>query len=108
MLSLTIVDHWEDTKRFHLVGTLVGSGNYALGGDTVNLTNPVIKSGSAPIYMSAQTSGYNLVGLPGAYQSTPPSAKLQIFVDSTGLELAAGAYPAALQVAGSIAVYMIF
>ena len=107
-LTLTVVDHWEDTKRFHLIASLLGTGNYIQGGDTIILTNPLIKSGSAPIFATAQVAGYNLIVLPGAYQSSPASAKLQVFIDSTGLELAAGVYPAALQVAGAIQLYAIF
>jgi len=107
-LNLTVVDHWEDTKRFHLVASLQGTGNYATGGDVITLTNALIKSGSAPVFGTAQAAAYNCIVLPGAYQSTPPSAKLQIFADSTVLELSAAAYPAALQVAGSILAYLIF
>ena len=107
-LALTITDHWEDGKRVHVTGTLTGGGTYATGGDTVPFNNPLIKSGSAPIWFQAQVGSYNCVGLPGAFLSTPPNAKLQIFVDTSGLELAAGAYPAALQVAGAINFYAIF
>jgi len=48
-LSLYNSRSLSDTKRIHLVGYLMTSGSYPLGGDPVPLTNPLIKSGSSPI-----------------------------------------------------------
>jgi hypothetical protein len=106
-LTLTITSHWEDTKRLHVVGTLQPSGSYVSGGDTVPFNDPLIKSASAPIWFSGQFPAYNCVGLPGVTGSTPPNAKLQIYTDSTGAELSAAAYPAAL-LAAPVTFYAIF
>lgn len=35
-IAVTTVDSWHDSKRQHVVGTLVFSGNYVTGGDTLN------------------------------------------------------------------------
>lgn len=107
MLSLSIVDHWSDTKRIHLIASLTVSGNYPSGGDSIPLTNPLIKSGSSPNYAVASgIGGYNYVvtTTPGAI---PMAATLRVYVDSTGLELTTGAYPGGLT-AQSIQLYMIF
>jgi hypothetical protein len=106
-LALTIIDHWSDTKRVHVVGTLTASGNYPLNGDIIPVNNPLIKSGSSPIWAVAQgLGGYNYVvtSVPG---STPPAAILRVYADSTGLELVAGAYPAGL-IAAPINIHAIF
>ena len=44
MLALTVVDHWFDPKRLHVIAGLVASGSYASGGDTVPVSDPLIKS----------------------------------------------------------------
>ena len=111
MLSLAVVDHWEDAKRLHWVGTITASGNYtATTGDSIPLAafnNPSIKSGSSPVWASAQgLGGYNYVVtyVPGA---TGMAAVLRIFVDSTGLELVSGAYPVGVS-GNPINLYCIF
>jgi len=35
-IAVTTVDSWHDSKRLHVVGTLVFSGTYPTGGDTLN------------------------------------------------------------------------
>jgi hypothetical protein len=93
-LTLTITDHWSDTKRIHVVGTLTASGNYPAGGDVIPVNNPLIKSGSSPVFALAQGLGgfdYVVTSVPGV---APPAALLRVFTSSSGLELAAGAYPA--------------
>ena len=104
MLSLTILDHWSDTKRIHVTGYLTASGSYATGGDPVPLSSPLIKSASLPLFA-------NISGASAVYEYLPvpngiiPSMK--VVTRSTGAELAAGAYPAGIT-ADYIGVYIIF
>jgi hypothetical protein len=93
----TIVDHWIDGKRLHVIGILVASGNYPAGGDAIPFNNPLIKTGMAPTWIEAQgMGGFNYIGVPGAFLSSPPNAKLRCITSSTGVEVAAGAYPAGI------------
>lgn len=106
-LALTILDHWGDTKRIHLVGYLTPTGSYPSGGDPIPLTNPLIKSGSSPIMVVASgLGGYNYVVTSVPF-AVPAAAMLRVFVDSTGAELAAGAYPASA-LANAIQFYAVF
>ena len=107
-LALKVTDHWSDQKRVHVIGTLTASGSYPTGGDTVPLTDPLIKSNTSPVWFQAQgQGGYNYVGLPGALNSTPATAKLQAFADAGGTEVPAGAYPAGIT-SNPIKFYAIF
>jgi len=108
-LTLKVIDHWDDGKRLHVVGTLTASGSYPASGDPIPLSDPLIKSGSAPIFAVAQgMGGYRYVVQVGAFGSTAqPRATLRVFLDTTGLELAAGAYPAPL-IAAPASLYAIF
>ena len=36
-LAFSLVDTWDDGKRIHVSGTIAATGNYATGGDTVDL-----------------------------------------------------------------------
>ena len=103
-VTATITDHWQDTKRIHVVGTLVFSGNYTTGGDaTITVTNlAVLKSASAPEWMQIQ-------GL-SKYQYIPVITifgKVKIVVPNTGLEYTQGAYGADV-LADTISFYAIF
>lgn len=35
-IAVTTTDSWHDSKRLHVIGTLVFSGTYPTGGDTLN------------------------------------------------------------------------
>lgn len=89
-LALTVVDHWFDLKRLHVIAGLVASGSYASGGDTVPVSDPLIKSSQAPVW--ADALGYSAV-----YEYLPVmvagALALKVVTRSTGTELAAGAYP---------------
>lgn len=105
-VTFKVAYQWEDTKTVNVVGTLIFSGNYVVGGDTVNFgTISVdtfgvsIKSNVAPLWLDIQANiaSFQFIGLPsGPPYTPPPTAKVQIFNATTGLELAAGAYPAAI------------
>lgn len=104
-VAFKVTYQWEDTKAVHVTGSLVFSGNYPTGGDTINFgalsadTYPVsIKTQSGPLWLEVQSNaGYNFFGFDPTPAFTPPAtAKIQAFNDNGGAELAAGAYPAAL------------
>ncbi len=93
-VTATVTDHWEDGKRVHVIGTLVFSGNYAAGGDTVTVSNlPLIKSASPPNWAEALgQSKYKYVFI----FSGLTTGKVKIITPDTGAELAAGAYSATI------------
>jgi hypothetical protein len=89
MVTATVTDHWQDTKRSHVVGTIVFSANYTTGGDAaITLVNQTaIKSASAPEWMQ-------ILGL-SKYQYIPvltSFGKVKVIIPNTGLEYAQGAY----------------
>jgi len=92
-LTVNITDHWSDGKRIHVTGTLVPTGVYATGGDVIPLNLSAIKSASPPVFASAQGFGYDYSIVLG---TTLRNSKLRVTVTNTGVELAAGAYPAAM------------
>ena len=110
-LTLSITDHWSDGKRLHVVGTLTASSNYPAGGEALPLNNPLIKAGSAPVFVTANGLGgydYTFSGLGTVLPANPnPTTKLRAVLSSTGVELAAGAYPAGIT-NNPINIYMIF
>ena len=69
-LAFSLVDTWDDGKRIHVSGTIAATGNYATGGDTVDLSQvPVIASTQPPIQGTAWMdglAGYDYVFIPGA------------------------------------------
>ena len=104
MVTATVTDHWQDTKRIHVVGTIVFSANYTAGGDAaITLVNQaVIKSASAPEWMQ-------ILGL-SKYQYIPvltSFGKVKVIVPNTGLEYTQGAYGADV-LADTISFYAIF
>jgi hypothetical protein len=111
-LSFTLVDTWNDGKRIHVAGTIAASGNYAAGGDTLDLSQtPIVASTRAPIQGTAWMdglAGYDYVFTPGSAMN---NGKVKIFANGASAgafpELAAGAYPAAIT-ADTITFYGIF
>jgi hypothetical protein len=111
-LTFNLIDTWDDGKRVHVTGTVAASGNYATGGDTLDLSQfPVIASAQPPIQGTAWMdglAGFDYVFAPGASMT---SNKVKIFAQGSGAgafpELAAGAYPAAIS-GDTITFYGIF
>jgi len=102
-------EHWSDTKRLHVKGVLVLSGNYTTGGDTLSfaVNNPTIKTGSfAPIFcIINNTTAYQLKWVQG---TTLNNGLVKIFDLGTGKELVSGPYPAALLADPDIRVYTVW
>lgn len=98
-LVLTVVDHWTDGTKIHVIGTVAATGNYPTGGDIVDMKSEKIKSSSAPQFTSfVGRAGYTYVFLPG---STRSNGKMKILtgaaaVSSPSAELSPGAYPAGI------------
>lgn len=111
-LTFTLVDTWDDGKRIHVSGTAAASGNYATGGDTLDLSQfPVIGATQAPVQGTAWMdglAGYSYVFTPG---SALNNGKVKIFQQGASAgafpELAAGAYPSPVT-ADTITFYGIF
>lgn len=100
-LTFTLVDTWDDGKRVHVTGTIAASGNYATGGDTLDLSQaPNIASTRAPLQGTAWMdglAGYDYVFTPGSAMN---NGRVKIFQQGASAgafpELASGAYPAAI------------
>lgn len=100
-LTFTLVDTWEDGKRVHVCGTVVASGNYSTGGDSLDLSQfPVVASDDPPVQGTAWMdglSGYDYVFIPGSAMN---ANKVKVFQQGASAgafpELAAGAYPSAI------------
>jgi hypothetical protein len=104
MLTVTVKDHWQDTKRNHITGVIVASGSYSTGGDTAVFAAgelAKIKSSLPPVVFMLQGITKYL------YRVIPATGKILVFIPDTGLELAAGAYPAGIT-GDSISFYAIF
>lgn len=87
--------HWDDGKRILCVGTLAFSGSYVTGGDTLNfIAVPTIKSNSVPV--NVIMNGIGIYFYRFVFGTTTKNSKVIIFSLATGLEIPAGAYPAAV------------
>jgi len=111
-LAFTLVDTWDDGQRIHVAGTVVASGSYSTGGDTLDLSQfPLIAATRPPIQGTAWMdglAGYDYVFVPGSAMN---NSKVKIFAQGASAgafpELAAGAYPGAIT-GDSITFYGIF
>jgi hypothetical protein len=109
MLTLNSIPRgsWSDGKRLHITRTVVPSGNYVTGGDILPFNTSNILSAHAPTWGNVDGTAitkyaYNLV-----IGTSFTNNKMTIVDTTTGLELAAGAYPAAI-LSDSILFYGIF
>jgi hypothetical protein len=111
-LAFSVVDTWDDGQRIHLAGTVAATGNYASGGDTIDLSqNPIVASSQAPIQGTAWMdglSGYDYVFFPGTGMN---NGKVKMFQQGSGAgafpELSSGTYPGAIT-SDTITFYGIF
>lgn len=81
-------------------GTLVPSGNYATGGDTVALNIANYRSSLAPIWVEffGQAFAYEYIWIPAATPTvaSPGTFAVRDLTAAPAAQLAAGAYPAAV------------
>lgn len=113
-LAFTLVDSWDDGRRIHVAGTVLASGNYATGRDTLDLTPlealgvPTTRPPIAGTAWMDGLAGYDYVFTPGAAIN---SGKVKIFQNAAAAgafaELAPSAYPAAIA-ADTVTFYGIF
>jgi hypothetical protein len=111
-LAFNLVDTWDDGKRIHVAGTVVASGSYTTGGDTLDLSEfPIVGSTQPPITGTAWMDGlaaYDYVFAPG---SALNNGKMKVFQQASGAgpfaELGAGSYPSAIT-GDNITIYAIF
>lgn len=94
-------------KLVYIYGTIVASGNYTTGGDTLDFTTlfDLVKTDYIPVQVTAWSqssasghSGYSYYWRPG---SALNNGRIQVLTTGTGsgqplVELAAGAYPAGI------------
>lgn len=103
MIVSSISEVVEARNKFVLFLALVFSGNYVAGGDTLDLTQVQDTQGQSVEgffevpqnigVFSVNLGGYRVEIIPGA---TLAAFKIKVYVGTTGLELAAGAYPGAI------------
>jgi hypothetical protein len=97
-LAVTITKKWYDGKKLFIVATIVPSGSYVSGGDTLNLSGLGIPSSQVPFAVDinslAGTAAQALNTYTWVPGTTQANGKMRAFIGSSA-ELAAGAYPAA-------------
>lgn len=108
-LVLTNTERWFDGQRLHQVGTLLGSSNYATGGEIVNFADGEIKSAKVPDWVDISgQAGYVYGYVPGATQALGKLIAFEAGADGAALdEVANGTMPAAM-VADIIRYHAIF
>lgn len=95
-LTPTLNERWHDTKRVHVVATVVASGNYITGGEALATTiKNLAKLKDNPFYVEIHgISGY-------IYAYVPATGLVKVFyadnnnaADGPLIEIPAAAYPA--------------
>ena len=89
---------WYDGKKIWVVATVVLSGNYVSGGDTLNLAGIAPGVAKLPIMSDIQSLASTAAQALNTYTFVPgatlATCKMRCFIGAAA-ELAAGAYPAA-------------
>lgn len=91
-IAVTVTNKWSDTKREHVIGTLVFSSTYAQGGQAITWVDPAIKSQRS--VLRVEVDGKN------GYQYAYDRANLKILIYQQNgvlgplVEISNGAYPA--------------
>jgi len=93
-IAATVAKRWFDGKKFWAIVNLVFSGNYATGGDTLNLQGIGIQSSQVPFTCTdiSGQSGTLYCWVPGTTQA---NGKVKCFQGALA-EVAAGAYPGSI------------
>lgn len=90
--TVTVTKTWDDGKVLNAIGTLVASGSYTTGGDTLNLQQFKIKSSRTPYWVHILgQADFSYTYIPGTNLS---NGKVLCRAVSTGAEASAAAYPA--------------
>ena len=96
--TATVTKQWFDGKKLWVQLSVVLSGSYVQGGDTLNLSNLGIKSSQIPFAYdftsAAGTAAQALNSYTWVPGTTQANGKIRCFIGAVA-ELAAGAYPAA-------------
>lgn len=80
-LAVTVIDKYFDGKRGHMVIGVTASGNYATGGDTLNLAGLMPGAGTLPTWVELQ--GINGFIYAYAAGTTQQNGKVKVFVEGT-------------------------
>ena len=56
-LTATITNQYDNGQSLEVIGTLVASGDYSTGGDSIPRTDLNIKSSRAPVFVSVKGKG---------------------------------------------------
>ena len=108
-MATTVTDLETDITRRRKVKrlTVAFTGNYATGGDTINFTQMLTATAKVTMRPRSNTIAGTVVTSPAGYLATLIKGqtlatwKLMLY-SAPGVELAAGAYPAALLAATAI------
>lgn len=96
--TAAVTKKWYDGKKVFVTGTVVLSGSYVQGGDTLNLQLLGIPSSQVPFAMDFQSGAGTAAQALNSYTwvpgTTQSNGKIRCFIGAVA-ELAAGAYPAA-------------
>lgn len=106
-LAITLVEIDQGSSATYVFGTLVASGNYTTGGDTLDFTSVIGQSSLAQVFVPGTgpltVSVFGTTGDSYGFVKEPAPAAANAFGLKTGkvkintasnTELAAGAYPA--------------
>lgn len=95
-LALTVTKTDALGKLIYVTGTIVASGNYVTGGDTLDLSDFKIKSNRVPLFVSIVGKAGYIYGFD--YGTTIANGKMLTFengaVNTPHAQIAAAAYPA--------------
>jgi len=96
--AATVTKKWFDGKKLWVQLTIVLSGSYVQGGDTLNLSGLGINSSQVPFSYDFQSGAGTAAQALNTYTYVPgttqANGKIRCFIGAVA-ELAAGAYPAA-------------
>ena len=99
-ITPTIVEQWRAGNMVEAVGTLAFTGNYTTNGVAVDFAAAGLRGGGIPVLVMVPAfKGHSFQYVAGTKAS---DGKLVIHLTSTGAELSAAAFPAALTGGGAI------
>lgn len=106
-IAVTFTDVWSDGRRLNAIGTLTFSGNYAAGGDSIDIKGTAPQAGGLRWFSSKDPSWVEVAGKAGyffEYDAANKKLKVRQQINPANAggadipltELAAAAYPGAL------------